>query len=339
MDSKLWSELFRRLEENAPVAVATIATSDGSTPRSAGAKMLVGPHGLVAGSLGGGLAEARAIDAAGQSLADGKRRLFTIDMGGSAADGADLICGGVVQILVERLRPEFGDVYLALRERMRLGRETSLMTPLDGDGPPVLVTPENRPAGLTRALPESPDAPVVVDVDGRGYLYEPLPSRVWVVLAGGGHVSLATARMAAWVDFDVLAMDDRAEFVAPERFPWLPPDRLKVVPEYRNCLEEAVLGFPVTERTAVAIMTRGHSHDTDVLAQALATPAGYIGMIGSRRKKAAVYDAMRGRGFADDALARIHSPIGLAIGAQTPEEIAVSIVAQLIEVRAKALHG
>ena len=138
-----------------------------------------------------------------------------------------------------------------------------------------------------------------------------------------------TALMAAMVDFRVIVLDDRPDFANAERFPGV---ETRVLESFARCFA----GIPSGPETFVVIVTRGHAHDADVLAQALRTQAGYIGMIGSRRKRDAVYERLRGQGFSETDLARVHCPIGLEIGAETPEEIAVSINAELVAHRAKA---
>lgn len=133
--------------------------------------------------------------------------------------------------------------------------------------------------------------------------------------------------MAALAGFDVLVLDDRADFANAERFPFC---RTRVLPSFGD----ALAGVPCGPGCFLVIVTRGHVHDAGTLALALRTRAGYIGMIGSRRKRDAVYDRLRGQGFTDADFARVRCPIGLDIGAETPEEIAVSIVAELIAHRA-----
>lgn len=334
-DADIWAEIVDRLERGERIAFAVIATRDGSAPRSAGAKMLVGADGLLAGTVGGGSAEARAIAEAKLTLEDGKPRLFEVDMGGSALDGADLICGGRVGIFLQRPEPGHLDVYRALRDRMRDGLDSVLLIPVRESGPPFLVTSGEETSPLdSAALAAGPEGTLLFEHDGREYILEPLPAPVRLVIEGGGHVSLALAELAAKLGFDVAVLDDRAEFVAPARFPFLDPRRLLVVPEFRDCLEEKTLGFPVVRRTFIAILTRGHAFDREALADALRTPAGYIGMIGSRRKRNVIYDRLLEDGFTRGDLERVHSPIGLSIGAETPAEIAVAIAAELIAARA-----
>lgn len=337
MNTDLWTEICARLDGGESIAVATIATRDGSAPRNAGAKMLAGAGGILAGTLGGGSAEAMALLKAEKVLNDGAPRLFSIDMSGSAASGADLICGGTVRIFVQRLTPDALGVFQAVRNRMRLGLSSFLLTSIDGSVPPEIILPENVDAELAETIGEDGGAQLL-RWRGAEFLFEPLPARTRLILAGGGHVSLATAQTAAMTGFEVTVLDDRGEFANPGRFPWIPRERLHTVDEFKHCFSDEVLGFPVGANCCVAILTRGHSFDGEVLAQALATPAGYIGMIGSRRKRDAIYGALLGRGFSRHDLERVHSPIGLSIGAETPEEIAVSIVAELIAARARGLR-
>ena len=158
---------------------------------------------------------------------------------------------------------------------------------------------------------------------------EPCPAHGRVVLAGAGHVARHVACLAAKVDFYTVVMDDREAFASRERFP--EADELRVVPSFENCFT----GRDAEADAYLVILTRGHFYDLDVLRQALRTDAGYIGMIGSKKKRDAIYRALREEGADPKKLEAVHSPIGLAIGAETPEEIAVSIVSELIRVRAR----
>jgi Xanthine and CO dehydrogenases maturation factor, XdhC/CoxF family len=336
--ASIWAEIRDRLAGGAPVAVVTIVADEGSTPRGAGAKMLVGPEGRLAGTIGGGVAEARAVEEAAAALEDGEERLFSVDMTGSAETGADLICGGKVWLLVQRLSPEWAGIFASLCERTHRGLDSFLLSPIQesGNSSPTLTPWDEATEAVIAAAQKARHASIVA-LDGKEFLLEPVYANTRLVLAGGGHVSRAVAEMAGKVDFETTVLDDRAEFVVSERFPWLAAERRVAVPEFKSCLTEGVLGFPVNEKCFVAILTRGHSFDTEVLGQALTTSAGYIGMIGSRRKREAVYETLLTNGFSQTDLDRVYCPIGLAIGSETPEEIAVSIVAELIAVRAGML--
>jgi xanthine dehydrogenase accessory factor len=160
------------------------------------------------------------------------------------------------------------------------------------------------------------------------FFVEPTQIPGTVFLFGAGHVSRPVAEMAAMVDFRTVIIDDRAEYANAERFP--SADEVKVIPSFHQALE----GLEIDRDSFLVIVTRGHLHDKTVLEQALKTDAGYIGMIGSRRKRDLIYKELLTKGVNQADVDRVHAPIGLAIGAETPEEIAVSIVAELIQARA-----
>ncbi|MGD9211980.1 MAG: XdhC family protein, partial [Desulfobacteraceae bacterium] len=150
-----------------------------------------------------------------------------------------------------------------------------------------------------------------------------------VYLFGAGHVAQPTARFAAMVGFRVIVIDDRSNFANSERFP--EAHDIRVIEDFEKVLSD----LPINEDSFIVILTRGHFHDGTVLKQALKTNAGYIGMIGSRRKRDLIYDDLLNQGFSRDDFKRVHAPIGLSIGAETPEEIGMSIVAELIHKRAQ----
>lgn len=152
-----------------------------------------------------------------------------------------------------------------------------------------------------------------------------------VILFGGGHISLNLARLIKMVGFSLVVVEDRAEFLNRERFP--EADEL-----WHSAFENMLEGRHISQNDYLIIVTRGHMHDLTVLDQALKTQARYIGMIGSRSKRDLIYKKLKESGVSQEKLEAIHSPIGLDINAETPEEIAVSIVAELIAERGKMVH-
>ncbi len=334
--SDLLSTLNAWLEAGEAVASATILTSEGSTPRTAGSKMLKRADGAMAGTVGGGLVEARVLDAAAEALASGAARVVDFELSGQLAAGADMICGGRLRVFVERIQPgPDAALFRELADRLASGRRCLLLTALDGGM--RLLLPErgesialaNEVVEAARAAARGIKAPVVLSAGGRDWLLEPWSAPSPLIIAGAGHVSRSTAEVAALAGFAVTVLDDRPEFANQERFPTA--REVAAIPDLGRCLD----GRAVGRETSVVIVTRGHVHDADVLAQALRMDAGYVGMIGSRHKRDAVYERLRGKGFTDADIARVHCPIGLDIGAETPEEIAVSIVAELIQERAR----
>lgn len=338
---KMILEMLRRRES---LAAVTILAQEGSTPRTAGSKMLVGPQGLVTGSVGGGLLEGRSLEAAARVLRSGRAEVLDFDLSGELAAGADMICGGRLRVFVEALGardlPFFETLAAALSSGGVVGTATRLEETGSADGLHRLVLTSTddqaSPVGtaLKKALPTEfsrLNAAVTADLgDGGIWFVEPwlVPPRL--VLAGGGHVAQATADVAVRAGFAVTVLDDRPEFASTARFPMA--EIVAVVPDFQQCFKNILMDA----QTYVVILTRGHVHDATVLEQALATRAGYIGMIGSVRKRDAIYESLRGKGVAAAELARVHCPVGLPIAAETPGEIAVSIVAECVAHRRKA---
>ncbi|MDA8126971.1 MAG: XdhC/CoxI family protein [Deltaproteobacteria bacterium] len=167
----------------------------------------------------------------------------------------------------------------------------------------------------------------VVDV-----FIEPLLASPTLFVFGGGHISLPLARIAKLVDFRIVVIDDRPEFANAERFP-------EAAETISGDLAAAMERLAVNGSSYIVIVTRGHQHDAQALEWAAQTDAAYVGMIGSRKKIRTIFDYLLTRGVTQAQLDRVHSPIGLPIGGETPEEIAVSIVAELIQVRHQGQGG
>jgi xanthine dehydrogenase accessory factor len=291
--------------------------------------------------------EAEVIDIAGEVFkAKGAvLRSFELKVSG-AAESLDMLCGGRMTVLVEWVKADADNrrLYRTLYEGLQTGRKNLLVGILPDDdhttGPirRFLITEKGTVPDDFPLADDEREAilqkvgtrrvPVVADIAGRRFLMDPAAVSGTVYIFGAGHVSQALARLTNRVDFRTVVLDDRPEFANKERFP--AADAIHVLDSFQTAIE----GQIIDPDCYLVIITRGHSHDKTVLAQALGSEAGYIGMIGSRRKRDALYAALLEEGFTQSDLERVHSPIGLAIGAETPEEIAVSIVAELISQRA-----
>jgi xanthine dehydrogenase accessory factor len=330
------------LAQGRPVVAATIVTNEGSTPRTAGSKMLIFEDGSIAGTVGGGLSEGQVMATGPEIYASHAAKLMDFDLTGQADKGADLICGGRMRVFLEYLAPDTAtkELYATLAEILARGGKGLLLTALDTAGAPArcLLFPDGRclgsdpgPAVLkeAKAYGRGITAPIVIEADGRRFYLEPALSPDPLIICGGGHVSRPTAQLATMVGFRVTILDDRPEFANAERFPFAAATG--VVDPAKGWLVDQSVG----ENAFVVIVTRGHAHDKEALAEALRTPAAYIGMIGSIPKRDSVYARLLADGFTKDDLARVKSPIGTEILAETPEEIAVSIVGELIECRAR----
>ena len=204
-----------------------------------------------------------------------------------------------------------------------------------------IVVPDetrNLPAHLLAMAGSLTDiTPCHMVQDGKDYLLELYERPFRTIIFGGGHVAQGLAQLARGVDFLVAVVDDRSKFANIENF----PGSEIIVPESLSEDDAAVCmhALRIGPHDAIVIVTRGHAHDRDVLAASLRTNAGYIGMIGSESKRAAVYNSMGNKGFSQERIDFVHSPIGLSIGAGSPQEIAVSIVAELIQWRKKARNA
>ncbi len=336
------------LEDGEDLVQATIIKHAGSTPRSVGSKMFVRKDGSVIGSVGGGLVEFEMQKISRDIFAAGKARIETVDLTGKDAATTDMmICGGRLEFLLEYLSSgtEAGKEMRKLVTALQEGKKGYLIKVLDTKGGTVpemdrcLVRrdsvvvgnfpgPESWIPVLTEESARK-KSPVIAEVEGRRFFVEPTFSPGTVYLFGAGHVSRPVAELANMVGFSTVVLDDRDEFANKDRFP--KADRVMVVHSYENLFS----GLDIDRDSYLVIVTRGHLHDKTVLEQSLRTKGGYIGMIGSKRKQRLVYDELLGKGFTENDLNRVHNPIGIDICAETPEEIAVSIVAELIKARAQ----
>ena len=313
------------IEQNEPFALASVVRSTGSTPRSSGAKMAVRRDGSIIGTVGGGLAEAMACKKGAALLdkGDGAAELMYVDMTEELAANSDMICGGGLSILLEAVEPDgpCAAAYLELDGLMRKGVCSVLSTRCEkADSWRAVdhVVLKEEKAGETRFEEGDKDMSFM----------EPFVPPAPLFIFGAGHVSLFTARVGAMVGFRTVVLDDRADFANRERFP--EADEVVVLPSFDGCCDRLGVG----EDAFIVVVTRGHLHDRNVLAEALRTKARYVGMIGSKKKRDKIYDSLLNDGFTQADIDRCHCPIGLTIGAQTPEEIGVSIGAELIMARA-----
>ena len=336
---ELIKQLCDILKQNKDVVLVSVVSHQGSTPRGAGSKMLVNETGLLYGTIGGGLAEGECIAICPQILKDKKTKLMKFDLTGEIAAQSDMICGGKLDILLTPLNRKYdlifyetllsnisqNEVY-AIHCTDEMGKTyhslKSKNTWLAGkwDDIPISETEKNK---LLDMLPKNQESFLFQDK----YIIEKYISPWQVIILGGGHVSRPTAYLASTVGFDVTVIDDREEFSTSERFPTA--NMTYTIPDFIDCFKFII----PTVNTCIIIVTRGHLYDKTVLAQALKTKASYIGMIGSKRKKAEVYNALKLQGIEQNKLGTVHCPIGISINAETPEEIAVSIIAECIEHR------
>jgi xanthine dehydrogenase accessory factor len=314
--------------------IATITKKLGAAPREEGAKMFIGDDGRLFGTIGGGCVEAEVWQEAKRVAGTQVVKVFRYQMDGKLVEDEGMICGGNIDVLLEPIDERYRGLYGEVRGLEKNGKSALIVTRYkEGSFSKSLFREDGSVVGdeldeaLKSSLPSHVDAkgPIV----GNGTVIEPIVSSSFLYLFGAGHVSQYVSKIAAMVDFNVIVVDDRSDFANAERF----PEAIEVIAEDFGdvCRRLAFHG-----NEYVAILTRGHKHDASVLEEIMKKPTRYIGMIGSRRKTKLVFDHLKAKGFDETALKTVHAPIGLEIKAETPQEIAVSIVAELIEARRKA---
>ena len=327
-----FNEIARELEEKKPVMLVSILTSSGSTPRGAGTMMAVFKDGKSCGTIGGGNVEYECQKLGRALLREGRCDLRAFRFSPGQAADLGMVCGGDVTVHFHYLpgdEPELAALFRRAGQADGKNENTWLARQLAGAevAEMLLLTPaasaEGLPAGLLgerAVLTEGTPCWFAVPVARAGRVY----------IFGAGHVSAALEPLLEYLGFRTVIYDDRPEFADPKRFPGA--ERV-LCGSFESLGERISLG----PDDYVVVMTRGHQADYEVLAQTLRSGTRYVGCIGSRRKLALCRDRLLAAGFTDEEYQRLHAPIGLDIGAQTPEEIALSVAAELVAVRAGKL--
>lgn len=344
--AEIYDVIEAELRAGRCIVQATVIEARGSTPRKEGATMLVKSDGRLAGTVGGGCGEAGVIRKAMLSLEDGQHREELADLTEEISREASGVCGGTFRVFLEPWIPGPEAIALSrsLAEIARAGRHVSVHRVVDPAGAPgvekgarlVLAAGGERllpPDGLP--LPEPVAAarkPCALTRSGPCELFterwEQVPE---LILVGAGHVAEALEGLARAAGWQTVVVDDRAAFASRARFP-------AATSVLTGSIVDIVRQLPLTAASYVVLVTRGHALDMDALKVLLerdVAPA-YIGMIGSRRRVRAVFDLLASEGCSRERLARVRAPIGLHIAAETPAEIAVSILAEMIAVRRHA---
>lgn len=330
----MFKTMAQRLSAGEELVLVTVVASSGATPRGAGARMLIGREGRICGTIGGGAVEYRSEKLAAEVLEEKSSGEHDFSLTRDDVQNLGMICGGAVNVFFSYISP--GDEeFLALAEeaerRFAQGHDLWLISEISAGGKLGLYSAEegyfgvNAPDWLPEIMTRHPKRRAK---DGRDFFVEQINSSGRVLIFGCGHVAQELEPVLSHVGFRCVVMDDREEFARRELFP---SAESVLLIDFKRISDFVTVGA----EDYVCIMTRGHAFDTVVQSQMLRTPAYYIGVIGSRAKTAGVQQQLREEGFTDADFARVTTPIGLAIKAETPAEIAVAIAAQLIEQRAK----
>ncbi len=356
----IYAHFLTSLDKGKLLVLATIVATKGSSPQVPGASALFSSEGLVSGTLGGGVLEARAEDKALASLESGLSSLATFGLYADISSEEEALCGGEAVILFDARPQEHENAFRLLSQSLSKRQSGVLVTSIHGvdevtvrldrlwiTKPQIFGEKAEKKAmpfreeikgafsgGKPLFLPvdqvegEKAGTAIPYTLSQKNLLYlEPHFPLSHLVIAGAGHVGQAVAHLGSLLDFEVTVIDDRPEFANKERIP--DADRIIV-----GDIAEAIANLPQTTDTYWVIVTRGHSHDSEALKSCIQSDAAYIGMIGSARKIGLMRDRFIEKGWAAPSqFDRVHAPIGIDIQSKTVQEIAVSIAAELVLVR------
>lgn len=333
---KLFQMMKQCMQSGENVVLATVIAGSGSTPRGAGARMLVNQHGRIYGTIGGGAVEYKAQLTAAEVLKEQKSHMKGFKLVPNQVEDLGMICGGDVVVYFQ---------FIEAADQKTLSIIDSILNLLSRDENSWIITEINNESawsmgvyskssgitGLTIGLDEIEpllkSRAVQTGIGMRQYYAEPLVRAGRVIIFGGGHVAQELVPVISHVGFRCIVIDDREEFASRKLFP---EAEEVIVGDFEKIAESVA----ITKNDYVVVVTRGHSYDFAVQEQVLRSDVAYIGVMGSRAKTAQVNSKLREAGISQEAIDRVHTPIGTAIKAETPAEIAISIAGELIMVRA-----
>jgi xanthine dehydrogenase accessory factor len=333
------------LADGQRVAVATVVQTWGSSPRRAGSRMAVAADGKFSGSVSGGCVENAVIEAALESIKTGHASLLHFGVSDEAAWQVGLACGGSVDIFV---KPLDGDFFQKLRSVLMDETQAALITVIRGPdellGRELLMRDDGSVTGaLGSGLDErvlksaretlslGTSTSVMLNHTLEVFIEAILPPPT-LIAVGGVQIAIALVSLAKTLGYRTIVVDPRGSWGNTERFP-------QVDQMIQSWPEEAFGRLPLTRSTAVAMLTHDPKLDDPALKIALPSPAFYVGALGSRKTQAARRARLKETGLGEEQLARLHAPIGLEIGADTPEEIALAIMAEIVEARRKQIES
>ncbi len=307
--------------------IAVIVSGTGSTPRGLGAKMYINEDGEFTDTIGGGPSEYNVVKSASDVIKAGKTVLKEFDMSGIPGRSAS-VCGGETKVLMHPVTPDDKPVLEAVANASKNGVRSNLYIWFEADKSTLVYIDDDF-----AACGNVEDEASVISAcrrsaahdDERIIYTEKLGTENKLFLLGAGHVAYYTAIVSNISGFKTIVIDDREEFANKERFPGC---EIMISQTYNELPVDMI-----SENDYVVTVTRGHVSDEEALEWALSSKAAYIGMIGSKSKCKTIFDNLLQKGFKQERLDFVHAPIGLNIGGRTPGEIAVSIMAEIIQIR------
>lgn len=326
INDQYFYQQLRSILETEPVVIATIVKVIGSAPREVGAKMAICQDGSIIGTVGGGAGEGKVIQAALSVLKTEEKQLVEIDLTGTPGKDIQGVCGGKVQLWLEKWSGKKAiSLTNKILELFNSGKSSKLVTPFTQNTQPYLIGDRNSLQKIDNFFIQHgrlADCPY--DLSSFIETIHPPPI---LLIVGGGHVALALAKTASFAGFQIAVQDDRPEFITPKRFPQA------VI--LSQSIDEALDRFATHQQLYIALVTRGYPQDIAALRAILQRPLAYqyIGAIGSSKRIHMIQQALHQQGMFLEKTPNFYAPIGLDIGALTPEEIAISICGELIKVR------
>lgn len=318
----------RWLAAHGRIALATVVDTWGSAPVPIGSQMVIAPNDVFAGSVSGGCVEADVVAEATDVLADGRARAMNFGVADETAWAAGLPCGGRMRVLVQRLTREDdgGDIEVIADARWR--RLPLVVTTRLADGRRRMYrdqgeVPVSEPAADFVAQAFGDGASRLVETERGEVFVHALMPRPRVVIVGATHIAQALSALARIAGYEATVVDPRSAFAAQDRFPGTP-----VVAEWP---QDALASNAPDRATAIVVVAHIAHIDDQALVAALRSHARYVGALGSKRNHAKRTARLAAAGFSSEDIARIRAPIGLDIGARTAAEIAVSIMAEIIQ--------
>jgi len=347
----IYFQLPEIIREKKPCVLATVTGTHGSTPQKPGFSAIFGKDKLLAGTVGGGVIELTIGEIAAKAIHSKKSGYFRFELDNDISEIDAAICGGAMSILADAEPEKHLKIFESICESENNRIHGVLATLCDSGSPECTqltrfwITSENLESvseNLTEEViiaakemlaKRNPDEfremvlPGSKEAEEKNVFLESVVPVPQLIIAGAGHVGKALSHLAKLLGFEVTVWDDRPEFASKTNL----PDADKIL---CGSLDEKLGNLLIERDSFIVIVTRGHKNDADVLRKFIGSDAGYIGMIGSRKKIIQVRESFLGNAWATpEQWNKIYTPIGLEIGSKTVQEIALSIAAQLVNVR------
>lgn len=344
---KIINEALSLLEKDEDFVIASVITQSGSSPRGAGAEMIVRKNGVTYGTVGGGMVEGEVERLAAEVFNNKKALIKEFSLSGSETAEMDMICGGTVVVylhLINADNQKYLKTYKAYQDLIEKEQKgwffTLISEELDSEicSQFLLVQDRNIIGGsipdlkvseLLDICTQKNDIDFFTTADKQRYMLEKVGKISRAYVFGAGHIGQKLTPLLSYAGFYTTVLDDRAKFANKERLP--DADDIIILDSF----EDSVNKLGIDEDSYIIIVTRGHQFDQSVLTQALDTKAAYIGMLGSRAKKKRIFNNLIDAGYSKSELQKVNAPIGIKVNAETPEEIGFSITAKLIKTRAE----